>query len=247
MSVSLTMIPVALALRVVMGKEKFNNWIQSMEIPQKTTFKSERDLITTVKQCGYDAQKWGGSIKTHMRGEKEFFFWEVRDGAWQAIFSKYDNMDLVKHFMQTLEQRSGRNIFVELEQAVVQAPIPQQMVKQIFPTNFRDFDLLKKVLEDNEFNPVELKSGQLSCDIGNAKLNFNQDIPDSIITVELSKTMELQSVFRQLSLVDEDYKSYLQERAYQDVLTKAEERGLTVEQEQILPDNSIVLTLNIQR
>lgn len=247
MSVSLTMIPVALALRVVMGKERFNNWIHSMEIPKETTFKSERDLITTVKQCGYDAQKWGGSVKTHIRGEKEFFFWEVRDGAWHAIFSKYDNMELVKHFMKTLEERSGRNIFTEFERVLEQVPIAQQPVKQIFPTNFRDYDLLKKVLQDNDMNPVELTSGQLTCDLGNAKLNFHQDLPDSVITVELSQTSEMQSTFRQLSLLDEDYKSYLQERAYQDVLVKAEEKGLTVEQEQILSDNSIVLTLNIQR
>lgn len=243
MSVSLTMIPVALALRVVMGKERFDSWIQSMEVTKKTNFKSERELITTVKKCGYDAEKWADMVKTHIRGEKEFFFWELRGGAWHAVFSKYDNMGSVKSFMKTLEQRAGRVVFSERESE----NLIQQPLTQIFPTNFRDRELLKQVLQENDIHPIEMENGQLTCDLGNARLQFYQSSPDSLITVELSGASNTQSIFRHLSLLDEDYKSYIQERAYHDVKEKAEEKGLTIEHEQILEDNSIVITLNIQR
>lgn len=33
MSVSLALLPVALAMRIVMGKEGFNNWIESQQVP----------------------------------------------------------------------------------------------------------------------------------------------------------------------------------------------------------------------
>ncbi|MGQ4668135.1 hypothetical protein ACUIJN_20355 [Metabacillus halosaccharovorans] len=243
MSVSLTMIPVALALRVVMGKERFNNWIESMELPKKTNFKSQRDLISTVKQSGYDAEKWGSMIKTHIRGEKEFFFWEVRDGSWQAIFSKYDSRQMIENFMQTLEQRANRRIFIDTEENLHDEII----AKKVFPTNFYNMDLLKQVLQDNDMYAVQDKNDQIICDLGNAQLLFQQSHPESLITVELVQTADMEAVFRHLSLLDEDYKHYIQDRAYQDMKEKAEEKGLTIENEQILEDNSIVLTLSIQR
>jgi hypothetical protein len=243
MSVSLTLIPVALALRVVMGKDRFENWIRSMECPRKTNFTSERDLIVTVKKGGYDAEKWGSMIKTHINGEKQFFFWEFRNGAWYAIFSKYDSPKLIEDFMRTLEERTGRVIFEMSEEN----SFVQESVTQIFPTNFRDRDLLIQVLEDNGMVPIEEESGNLVVHLGGAILTFQQSSPGGLITVELSESNNLPSIFRQLSLLDEDYKSYIQEKAYQSVKNKAEDKGFVIEEEQILEDNSIVITLSIKR
>lgn len=243
MSVSLTMIPVALALRVVMGKERFDNWIESMELPKKTNFKSQRELISTVKQCGYDAEKWGSMIKTHIQGEKRFFFWEVRDGSWQAIFSKYDSQEMIENFMRTMEQRANRRIFID----TVENSHTEIQAKKVFPTNFHNMDLLKQVLQDNDMYVIKDEKGQIMCDLGNARLLFHQSHPESLITVELVQAEDMQSIFRHLSLLDEDYKNYIQDQAYQNMKEKAEEKGLTIEHEQILEDNSIVLTLSIQR
>ena len=177
MSVSLTLIPVALAMRVVMGKEGFNDFVKSNEVLKKTNFTSERDLIVTVKQCGYDAEKWGGMIKTHLRGEKEFFFWEFREGVWYAIFSTYDTPSRIKEFMKNIDVRSGRNIFGEIEEtSLIQKPL-----SQTFPTNFRDKQLLKQVLIDNGMHPIELENGQMRCDLAGANMTFKQESPDSLI------------------------------------------------------------------
>lgn len=243
MSVSLTMIPVALALRVVMGKEGFNNWIQSNEVLKKTTFKSERDLIVTVKKCGYDAEKWGGSIKTHFQGGKDFFFWELRDGVWYAIFSKYDSVERINQLMVQLEKLSGKGIFNENEEELV-IKRPQ---RAIFPTNFRDRNLLIKVLVDNGMEPQELEDGKIICDLGSAKIQFFQENNDSIVTVEIIQGADMQSIFKHLWVLDDEYKSNVQNLVYENLLEKVEEKGLKIEEEQVLEDNSIVITLNIQR
>ncbi|MEH7380478.1 hypothetical protein V7138_08360 [Bacillus sp. JJ1533] len=243
MSVSLTLIPVALAMRVVMGKEGFNEFVKSNEVLKKANFTSERDLIVTVKKCGYDAEKWGGMIKTHLRGEKEFFFWEFRDGAWYAILSTYDTPSRIKEFMNNMNVRSGRTIFGTADEtSLIQKPLTQT-----FPTNFRDKSLLKQVLLDNGMQPVELENGQIRCDLAGANMTFKQGSPDSLIVVELSSEVNMQTVFRHLSVVDDEYKRYVQNEVYQHLLQKVEEKGLKIEQEQVLEDHSIVVTLNIQR
>lgn len=243
MSVSLTLIPVALAMRVVMGKEGFDDFVKSNEIVKKANFSSERDLIVTVKKCGYDAEKWGGMIKTHLRGEKEFFFWEFRDGAWCAVFSTYDTPSRIKEFMNNMNARSGRTIFGEEDET---SQI-QKSLNHTFPTNFRDKSLLKQVLLDNGMQPIELENGHMRCDLAGANMTFKQEGPDSLIVVELSSEVDMQSVFRHLSVVDDEYKRYVQNEVYQHLLQKVEEKGLKIEQEQVLEDHSIVVTLNIQR
>jgi len=242
-SVSLTLVPVALAMRVVMGKEGFNDFVKSHEKPIKVNFTSERDLIVTVKKCGYDAEKWGGMIKTHLRAGKEFFFWEFRDGVWYAIFSTYDTPSRIKEFMNNINTRAGRAIFGEEDEATtIQKPLTQT-----FPTNFRDKSLLKQVLLDNGIQPIEGENGQIRCELAGASMTFKQGSPDSIIVVELSSEVDMQAVFRHLSVVDDEYKRYVQNEVYQHLLKKVEEKGLKIEQEQVLEDHSIVVTLNIQR
>ncbi len=112
MSIQLALVPIALALRVVMGKDNFNNWVNSLQVKIPTNFEDELDLVSTVKKAGYDAEKWGGSIKTHIQGEQEFFFWELIDGKWTAVFAKSDSKEAVSQFMKDLESKSNRRIFV---------------------------------------------------------------------------------------------------------------------------------------
>lgn len=52
-------IPVALAMRVVMGEKKFDAWIESNTVRFATNFQSDADLVRTVKQAGFDADPWG--------------------------------------------------------------------------------------------------------------------------------------------------------------------------------------------
>ena len=59
MSICLLAIPVALAMRVVMGEKKFDAWIESNTVRFATNFQSDADLVRTVKQAGFDADPWG--------------------------------------------------------------------------------------------------------------------------------------------------------------------------------------------
>jgi hypothetical protein len=88
MSVCIALLPVALAMRVVMGKKNFENWVNAQQIKVPSNFTTELELTRTVKKAGYDAIKFGSSIKTHIDGEKSFMFWELNDGKWIAIFAK---------------------------------------------------------------------------------------------------------------------------------------------------------------
>lgn len=241
MSVSLALLPVALALRVVMGKENFENWVQSMQVRMPTTFKNEVDLIVTVRKAGYDAEKWAGLIKTHIQGERDFFFWELVDGKWTAVFAKADSKAMISRFIQNLEMKTGRKIFSPGEAANAGAAV----YRQTFPTNFRDAQLLTETLRNYGLQPTIRPGGEVICSFSESTIRF-RSTDNGPFNVEVENTPNIRQIFQLLSNLDGDYKRGVQASAYEDLMSHIEERNLTVESEEVLEDNSIVITLNVQ-
>lgn len=248
MSVSLALVPVALTLRLVMGKNKFDNWAKSMQVREPSTFKNELELVRTVRKAGYDAEKWGGSIKTHIDGERLFFFWELVDGKWTAIFGKSDPKPKIKQFMDEINKAAKRQIF---GQSQIQSPMSEltpttETTESIvtFPTNFRDGELLFRTLKEFGINPVR-EGSNIKCRVENSLLTFKHS-QHSPFHVEIQNAPDLRKVYQYLSDVDDDYKRCLQSMVYEKLKERVVEKNMTVESEEVLEDNSIVLTINIR-
>ncbi len=241
MSVSLALIPVALALRVVMGKENFENWVESMQVRVATNFEHEVDLIKTVRKGGYDTEKWGGLIKTHIQGERAFFFWEMVDGTWTAVFAEADSRQIISQFINDLESKTRRRIFVTDENPG-RAAVSQS---ETFPTNFNNEQLLVETLREHGLQPSVEPSGEVNCYIGQSTLRF-RPAERGPFSVAIENAPNLQQIFHFLSMLDDEYKRGVQTEVYENLMSRIERKNLTVESEEVLEDNSIVITLNVQ-
>ncbi|GIP17693.1 hypothetical protein J40TS1_33350 [Paenibacillus montaniterrae] len=253
MSVSLALVPIALAMRLVMGKKNFDNWVQSMQFSIPSLFEKESELARTVRKAGYDCEKWGSSYKTHIDGEDLFFFWEFLNGKWVAVFGKYDSRQHIERFIANVNRAAGKQMFDvstlqqnELKTGSAALPATNTtaaMLPQAFPTNFRDGELLFKTLKEFGINPVR-NGSVITCKIENSHLTFRQS-GDHPFQVEIHNEPDLRKIFQYLSDIDDDYKRCLQEVVYKKLKARAEERNMTIESEEVMEDNSIVLTLNI--
>ncbi|MGG4145497.1 hypothetical protein ABEW34_20590 [Paenibacillus algorifonticola] len=247
MSVSLALIPVALTLRVVMGKKNFENFANSMQVKEPTNFRNELELVRTVRKAGYDAEKWLGIIKTHIDGDKQFITWEHVDGKWQAIFTKLDSREMIESFMHSINYGAGRNVFDSTAVGYSARPIQLAPAAQLpsYPTNFRDGELLFRTLKEFGVNPLR-QDDAIICKVERSVLTFRQ-FDDHPFQVEIQNPPDLKTIYEYLSDVDEDYKRCLQDMVYQKLIKRAAEKKMSVESEQVLEDNSIVITLNVER
>lgn len=254
MSVSLALVPAVLLLRVAMGKNKFDNWVESSQIKMPTSFKDEKELVITVKKAGYDANKYGSLIKTHVNGEKQFFFWEKINGVWTAIFSKYDSEEMIRSFIFNLEKCAGKKLIYnslqeissvnEKPRAISEIPPIPRVNKEVFPTNFIDKELLLKTLKDYCVSPIELSDGDIQCNVENCILTFRKE-GEGNYDVEVKGTVSLKGAYEQLAIIDEEYKQNVQAYTYEKVVKKLKESSMHIENEEIMDDNSILLTINI--
>jgi hypothetical protein len=244
MSVSLVMLPVALAMRVVMGEEGFEEWLRSTEERFATGFRSKAELMRTVRGAGYDAEEWSGLVKTHIDGEREFILWQLEEGQWVAIFSKYQVPSLSTAFIQALEAKAGRTIFVtDAQEEAATAPA---QASSVFPTNFRDGQLLVETLERFGVQPEVHATGEITTTLGRSPVVFRPGGGETApYTVEIGNAPDLRGTFEQLSRVDEAYKQGVQAGALATLRERIRDKKLTIEREETLADRSVVLTLAI--
>jgi hypothetical protein len=244
MSVSLVMLPVALAMRVVMGKENFEQWLRSNEERFTTEFTSQADLLRTVRGAGYDANDWGGLFKTHIDGEDEFMWWQLEDGKWVAIFYKDQVPAVSQRFMQDLEAKAQRRIFVRADAAALAAAQP---ATSIYPTNFRDGTLLMETLQRFGVPAQARADGTITAEMGRSPVIFRPGGEAGPYSVEIGNAPDLRGTFEQLSRVDEAYKQGVQGAALSTLRERIRGKNLTIEREEVLADRSVVLTLAIGR
>lgn len=244
MSVSLVLLPFALALapvRLVMGKERFDAWLRSGQVRIPTTFRDEKDLLMTVQKAGFDAERWGGRIKTHVRDRELFLFWEHVGGRWVAVLSKSDSELEVERFMDELERRTGRQLFSRASDA-------QRLegAGETYPTNIRDEQLLRQAVAALSWRPVDRPDGSIACqtDTGD-QLLFRREEGGVFEAVALSSS-NAAAVGASLSVLNSTYCDHVQSQVCDRIRTRAVVQGLIIESEEVLDDQSVVITLTVE-
>jgi hypothetical protein len=237
MSVSIALLPVALVMRLVMGKEGFDNFVKAQQWRIPTRFSSRADLSLAVKKAGFDVVDYSSFLKTHFQGQDNFMFWECVNGKWEAVFSIYDDKAVVLAFLEKVGASADPQVFSATPRTT--------LATASFPTNFRDGVLLHTALHDFGARPVRDSDGGIRCQLGQSVLHFRQN-GDQPFTVEISNAPNLEEIYRYLSDIDEDYKRCVQTAVYEKVKTRADSQGLMLESEEVLEDKTILLTLRVR-
>lgn len=223
-----------------MGKKNFEEWVNSMQNRVVTTFKDEYELASTVELAGYDIVNFGMAKKTHFGGGK-FFFWELIDGNWEAIFSRNDNKTQVNNLIRKIEEAAGKKIFLNDKEK--EKPIETKNTIK-YPTNFVDKNILRKTLEEYNLPFVEKENGLFECVFDDCKLSLLKNNKE-YYEVEIEYNKKLDLAYFHLNNLDEEYKRNVQSAVYKEVISKINAKSLSIENEEVLDDNSIVLTISI--
>jgi len=249
MSVSLVLIPLALpaipillGLRAALGKEGFQKLIDSIQVKVPTSLASREQLVKVVTAAKLDIQPWAGGLKTHFRGTSQFFTWEFDGQRWYAVFAKPITQEMVAQVINDIEGRSGERIF----SAVTATPSSKVIAQSAsIPTNFRDEALLLNVLIDAGAKPARDAQGTIRCSFQGTTLRFVRG-PSQVYEAIVQNAINADPVFQHLSTLEDDYRRCVQAATYQQIKASIADKNMTLESEDVLEDNSIVLTLNIQ-
>lgn len=262
MSISILALPFAIAampvlgiMRVTMGKEKFNQWLNSNNIFIPTTIKDRDQLTLAVKRAGYDANDWGSSIKTHITPDL-WFFWEIHNGTWAMCITKTSDKDKILAFMKRIEQANGHPIFQssQLKEELVTVlqkrttqlqNVARPKVSHALPTIFTDHDLLLSTLQEFDETAIQTNGDEILCSVNGFDMKFLREDTTKPYELHIQSEKDLQEFQQAFEMIQSTYQGNVQENVYLHVKTTLEEKAIPIESEDILDDNSIVLTVNI--
>lgn len=243
MSVTLTLIPLVLVLRAAIGDKNLNDWIESSQIKIQTNIKDENELIVLVKKAGYDVIKEGKLLKANFNGGRDFFFLEKANGILAATFSKNDSVETIKKFINDVEGVAKSKIFEYNIENLAQKD-EGNFQEESFPTNFVDEKLLAKTLRDYGINTQVAGNGTIQCNVENNTLIFYKENSTNY-EVKIRGNSQIRGIYEQLNAIDEEYKKNVQSYTYNKVVEKLKQTNMNIESEEVMEDDSLVLTINI--
>ena len=120
----------------------------------------------------------------------------------------------------------------------------KHFIEKTFETPFMDKELLMKTLEEHGVRNIYEWENGISCEVDNYKLAFEKPSQDNPYNVRIS-CLEKENAEEKLNDLNGEYALNVQEDAYLHILDKLKENNMQIEQEEVMDDNTIVLTVNI--
>ena len=120
----------------------------------------------------------------------------------------------------------------------------KHFIEKTFDTPFMDKSILMKTLEEHGVkNIFEWETG-LSGEVDNYKLSFEKTAEDKPYNLRIS-CLENANAEEKAGDLSGEYALNVQEDAYLHIIDKLKENNMQIEEEEVMEDNTIVLTVNI--
>ena len=120
----------------------------------------------------------------------------------------------------------------------------KHFIEKTFETPFMDRDILMKTLEEHGVKNISEWENGMAGDVDNYKLTFEKSAPDKPYNLRIS-CLESSNAEEKVGDLSGEYAMNVQEDAYLHIIDKLKENNMQVEEEEVLEDNTIVLTVNI--
>ncbi|MBX4261302.1 hypothetical protein KTC96_06565 [Clostridium estertheticum] len=114
----------------------------------------------------------------------------------------------------------------------------------ILPTNFTNKEILLKTLNEYGITPICRENDDIVCNIDGCALSFSKEEMNYII--EIKNISMHEDLYEHFLNIDCEYKKNVQEYTYLKTVQNLKEKQITIESEEIMEDNSIVLTINLE-
>ena len=120
----------------------------------------------------------------------------------------------------------------------------EHFMEKTFETPFMDETILTKTLEEHGVNNIAKWENGISGDVENYKLTFERASSDKPYNLRIT-CLEQDNAEEKVGDLNGEYALNVQEDAYLHILDKLKENNMQIEQEEVMEDNTIVLTVNI--
>ncbi len=252
--------------RARMGAKKYDEWVQSQQAYLYSIFESLEELEKFLKQAGYDLTITNTPnyryIKTHFgNGKWDYYFWFQKGKYLVANYNIGDDMKLIRKFVETVEKSLGKKCFFDSEKernmyikslakkGQETPPEPSSEViepepEYTFPTIFTDTSVLKYALKNSGISS-QIKGDNFEFTLDGFSASIYKS-GGSNYEFKIVGKCDLEKIHKYFSKIETEYNKIVQHNICENIKSKVKKSpSMQLEQEEILEDNSVLLTIRI--
>lgn len=222
------------------GAKKFDEWMRSQEIRKYTNFEDETELKKYIKKAGYD---WSETytmlyryVKTHITKEYPIY-WIYEQNKLVASVSADIDKKVLGNFTNAIAHVAGRPCFFD---SISETKTPVYN----FPTIYTDKAVLKQTLKNLKISAIE-ERGKLSFEIPNCLIELKSS-KNGAYEFKATGYADLKEIHRYFAKIESEYERVVQSNICKNIKSKiAQNPSMKLEQEEVLEDNSVLLTIRV--
>ena len=112
-------------------------------------------------------------------------------------------------------------------------------------TRFNDADMLMKTLQEHGIPTVEQPDGSIVAELPEGRIVYVRASADEPFVMEVSHVGDIQCLINELGCIENEYNGNVQTYTYERVISRLP-KNMVVESEEVMDDNSILLTLTVE-
>ena len=112
-------------------------------------------------------------------------------------------------------------------------------------TIFNDSTILEKTLKEHGLSVSAISDNQIVCKIGETQLNYFRQTDGEPFKMTVSGLRSIDEFLDELECFEREYKQNVQSYTYHTLMENINRSSMSVAEETILDDNSILLTIDI--
>lgn len=113
-------------------------------------------------------------------------------------------------------------------------------------TIFNDTKLLQKTLQEHGLSVTAVSENHLTCTAEEVQLDYVRQSAETPFFVTISGVKNIDKFLSEIDCFEREYKQNVQSFTYHKLVEGLGENNMTIEQETLLEDNSIMLTINVE-
>ena len=145
-----------------------------------------------------------------------------------------NNLKELSHIYNEAENCSEDHVITE-----------KHFIEKTFETPFMDKGILRKTLEEHGVTDITEWESGMAGNVDNYKLTFEKPAEDKPYNLRIS-CLEHDNAEEKVGDLNSEYAMNVQEDAYLHIIDKLKENNMQIEEEEVMDDNTIVLTVNIE-
>ena len=212
-----------------------NNALQSLKIKTNIKAKELKDLLKTA-----DLMYYVGNSQTPLKTYGATLNWVLEGGSYSAEFTG-PNIKAIK--------KEAEEIFKKMNIAAkrdLRYTKKYSTITYTYQTNYTDKGVLINTLtEHGATNLEETDSNSIQCSLFGMGMKYYQQNSNSAYMLEITQVSNKDECMNTINNLNDEYGLNIQEMTYNKIKERLEQENLHLEDETVLEDNSIVLTIDV--